>query len=111
MMCHRIGMPPISTIGFGLIAVSSPNRLPRPPAKITVCIVAPRLGLDSMTDPMPTARKSFWRLLTGPAGLCLLILIAAALLRIDGVGFGLPALNDPDEPLFMSTALEMLAGP
>lgn len=64
-----------------------------------------------MTDPMPTARKSFWRLLTGPAGLCLLILIAAALLRIDGVGFGLPALNDPDEPLFMSTALEMLAGP
>ncbi len=111
MMCHRIGMPPISTIGFGLIAVSSPNRLPRPPAKTTVCIVAPRLGLDSMTDPTPTARKSSWRVLTGPAGLCLLILMAAALLRIDGVGFGLPALNDPDEPLFMSTALEMLAGP
>lgn len=63
-----------------------------------------------MTDPMPTARKSSWRLLTGPAGLCL-ILIVAALLRLDGVGFGLPALNDPDEPLFMSTALEMLTGP
>ena len=63
-----------------------------------------------MTDPMPTARKLTSRLLTGPAGLCLILLIAA-LLRIDGVGFGLPALNDPDEPLFMSTALEMLSGP
>ncbi|MDO9370969.1 MAG: glycosyltransferase family 39 protein [Sphingopyxis sp.] len=63
-----------------------------------------------MTDPMPPARKSPWRLLTGPAGLCLILLIAA-LMRIDGVGFGLPALNDPDEPLFMSTALEMLSGP
>lgn len=63
-----------------------------------------------MTDPTLPARKSPWRLLSGPAGLCL-ILLAAALLRIDGVGFGLPALNDPDEPLFMSTALEMLSGP
>jgi 4-amino-4-deoxy-L-arabinose transferase-like glycosyltransferase len=63
-----------------------------------------------MTDPTPPARKSPWRLLTGPAGLCLILLVAA-LLRVDGVGFGLPALNDPDEPLFMSTALEMLSGP
>lgn len=63
-----------------------------------------------MTDPMPPARKSPWRLLTGPAGLCLILLVAA-LLRIDGAGFGLPALNDPDEPLFMATALEMLTGP
>jgi 4-amino-4-deoxy-L-arabinose transferase-like glycosyltransferase len=36
------------------------------------------------------------------------ILIAALVLRLDGIGFGLPALNDPDEPLFMMTALEML---
>ncbi|MBL8652239.1 MAG: glycosyltransferase family 39 protein [Sphingopyxis sp.] len=36
------------------------------------------------------------------------ILLAATWLRLDGVGFGLPALNDPDEPLFMMTALEML---
>lgn len=36
------------------------------------------------------------------------ILIAALWLRLDGIGFGLPALNDPDEPLFMMTALEML---
>lgn len=61
---------------------------------------------------MPSARKSPWRLLIGPAGLCLIaILLMAALLRIDGVDFGLPALNDPDEPLFMSTALEMLSAP
>lgn len=36
------------------------------------------------------------------------ILFAALLLRLDGVGFGLPALNDPDEALFVTTALEML---
>ncbi|MBB6427284.1 glycosyltransferase family 39 protein [Sphingopyxis sp. JAI128] len=59
---------------------------------------------------MPTARNSPWKVLTGPAGLCL-ILFVAALLRIDGVGFGLPALNDADEPLFMATAVEMLSKP
>ncbi|WP_447763247.1 ArnT family glycosyltransferase [Sphingopyxis panaciterrae] len=63
-----------------------------------------------MTDPTPEARKSPWRPLVGPALLCL-ILIVAALLRIDGVGFGLPALNDADEPLFMANAVEMLSGP
>ncbi len=36
------------------------------------------------------------------------MLAAAAGLRLHGVGFGLPALNDPDEPLFMMTAFEML---
>ncbi|MBA3940852.1 MAG: oxidoreductase [Sphingopyxis sp.] len=36
------------------------------------------------------------------------ILLAALALRVDGVGFGLPALNDPDEPLFLATAFEML---
>lgn len=41
-------------------------------------------------------------------GTLLLILGVAAGLRIYGVGFGLPALNDPDEPLFVMTALEML---
>ena len=38
----------------------------------------------------------------------LLILAVAAALRLYGVDFGLPALNDPDEPLFVMTALEML---
>ncbi|MDV3457851.1 glycosyltransferase family 39 protein [Sphingomonas sp. HF-S4] len=32
----------------------------------------------------------------------------AAALRLHGIGFGLPALNDPDEPLFMMTAVEMI---
>jgi hypothetical protein len=35
-------------------------------------------------------------------------LLLALVLRLHGVGFGLPALNDPDEPLFVMTALEML---
>lgn len=38
----------------------------------------------------------------------LAVIAAAAWLRLDGVAFGLPALNDPDEPLFMMTAFDML---
>lgn len=41
-------------------------------------------------------------------GLLLLILLTAAALRLWHIGFGLPALNDPDEPLFVMTALDML---
>jgi len=41
-------------------------------------------------------------------GVLFLILAVATVLRLNGVAFGLPALNDPDEPLFMMTALEML---
>src|SRR4051794_537507 len=36
--CHRIGFPPISTIGFGRTDVSSPSREPRPPARMTALI-------------------------------------------------------------------------
>lgn len=36
------------------------------------------------------------------------VLVAALLLRLDGVGFGLPALYDPDEPIFVLTALKLL---
>src|SRR6185312_16210015 len=35
MMCHRIGRPPISTMGFGRTALSSLIRVPKPPARIT----------------------------------------------------------------------------
>lgn len=63
-----------------------------------------------MTDPTPPARKTPLRPLIAPV-LLRLILLVAIWLRVDGVGFGLPALNDPDEPLFMGTAIEMLAGP
>ena len=35
-MCHKIGLPPISIIGFGFKPVSSDNRVPKPPARITV---------------------------------------------------------------------------
>lgn len=40
--------------------------------------------------------------------LLLAILAVATAWRLHGVAFGLPALNDPDEPLFMMTAIEML---
>lgn len=41
--------------------------------------------------------------------LVIAVLLVAFSLRLYGVDFGLPALNDPDEPLFMMTAYEMLA--
>ena len=34
IICHIIGKPPISIMGFGKLAVSSPRRDPRPPASI-----------------------------------------------------------------------------
>src|SRR6476659_10567253 len=37
MMCQRMGMPPTSIIGFGRREVSSPRRVPSPPARITAC--------------------------------------------------------------------------
>lgn len=58
-----------------------------------------------MTDPnLPPRNRNRW---TERAAILLILLVAAAI-RIHGVAFGLPALNDPDEPLFMMTALDML---
>ena len=37
-MCQRIGLPPISIMGFGLKTLSSAMRVPRPPARITTFI-------------------------------------------------------------------------
>jgi len=39
----------------------------------------------------------------------IVILIFGMLLRLDGWGFGLPALLDPDEPIFVIVALKLLA--
>ncbi len=35
MMCQRIGLPPISIMGFGLRCDSSEILVPRPPARMT----------------------------------------------------------------------------
>src|SRR5471032_2254266 len=40
-MCHRIGLPPTSTIGFGLTVVSSLSRVPSPPASMTAFMLSP----------------------------------------------------------------------
>ncbi|MCW4461027.1 glycosyltransferase family 39 protein [Sphingomonas sp. BT-65] len=60
-----------------------------------------------MTDPIFPARnahRSGW----GERAILLLILFGAVAIRVRGVGFGLPALNDPDEPLFVMIAIDML---
>lgn len=41
MICHKIGAPPISIIGFGLKWLSSLILVPNPPAKITTFIPYP----------------------------------------------------------------------
>lgn len=47
--------------------------------------------------------------MAGREGLAIaLILLFAAAIRLWHVGFGLPSLNDPDEPLFIMVALDML---
>lgn len=63
-----------------------------------------------MTDPIPPARNTRRSIWSARVAL-LLILVGAAAIRIHGAGFGLPDLNDPDEPLFMMTAFDMLRGP
>src|SRR5271166_3097142 len=35
MICHRMGRPPISTMGLGRYSVSSRKRVPSPPQSIT----------------------------------------------------------------------------
>ncbi|WP_129793999.1 glycosyltransferase family 39 protein [Sphingosinicella sp. CPCC 101087] len=55
-------------------------------------------------DRFRTRASSFF----GEHGPILGLLCLAAFLRLDGIAFGLPALNDPDEPLFMMLAFGML---
>lgn len=40
-----------------------------------------------------------------------IVMLAALLLRLHGVNFGLPGLNDPDEMMFQMGAIRMLSGP
>jgi len=60
-----------------------------------------------MTEPLAKVRNRPARAWRVPLMLVLVLLLAAGL-RLHGIGAGLPALNDPDEPLFMMTAVEML---
>src|ERR1700687_1119647 len=39
MICQRIGLPPISTMGLGRDTVSSEILVPRPPARMTAFII------------------------------------------------------------------------
>ena len=60
-----------------------------------------------MTDPQRPTRNAAppgW----AERGALLLILAVATGLRLHGVAFGLPSLNDPDEPLFVMTAIDMI---
>lgn len=45
------------------------------------------------------------------AGAIAFVLLVALLLRLHGLNFGLPGLNDPDEMMFQMGAIRMLSGP
>jgi hypothetical protein len=47
----------------------------------------------------------------GQAVALALVLLAGLLLRLHGLNFGLPGLNDPDEMIFQMGAIRMLSGP
>src|SRR5918999_4872254 len=46
MTCQRIGRPPISTSGFGIVWVCSRSRVPRPPQRMTTlgALTGPKYG-------------------------------------------------------------------
>src|ERR1700749_311670 len=48
MTCHRMGRPPISTIGLGRRDVSSLSRVPKPPARIMAFTHTSRAGFDCL---------------------------------------------------------------
>jgi 4-amino-4-deoxy-L-arabinose transferase-like glycosyltransferase len=60
-----------------------------------------------MTQQQPRLRNRI-RAAATAQGPIAAVLLFAAMLRLDGIGFGLPALNDPDEPLFVMLAVDML---
>src|SRR3990172_4544902 len=53
MMCHRIGLPPISTMGFGRAMGSSVRREPTPPASITAFMGVPQIDLHRISALRP----------------------------------------------------------
>src|SRR5947209_4602062 len=59
MMCHRIGWPPIATIGLGLTSDSSRKRVPRPPHRMmTGGGVASVTGFSTSFAISPPAEKT-----------------------------------------------------
>ncbi len=52
MMCQRIGLPPISTVGLGRTSVSSARREPSPPARMPTLIwITPEFSMLSPPRP------------------------------------------------------------
>lgn len=72
MMCHRIGRPPISIIGFGRATDSSLIREPSPPARMTAFIFllcrfdSPIVDLSKKRARSPRARPSAFGRSLGP---------------------------------------------
>lgn len=54
--------------------------------------------------------RAWWRN-QWPSALILVVLVLGAALRLHGIDFGFPALNDPDELMFEMGATRMLTGP
>ena len=54
MMCHKIGLLPISIMGLGFKWVSSLSRVPSPPAKITAFIAHRHFLVLKNSDQMIT---------------------------------------------------------
>lgn len=87
-MCQSIGLPPISTIGFGRVEVSSLSREPSPPARITAFTweEATRGGLDRVSR-LARLRSHESRLVLGLLGLAMLA--AAVWTMWEGRGTGI----------------------
>jgi hypothetical protein len=59
MMCQRIGLPPISIMGFGRVEVSSLILVPKPPARMTTFIrFSPAFFFNSAITPTGSRQSS-----------------------------------------------------
>src|SRR5439155_19895144 len=108
MTCQRIGLPPTSTIGFGLYSVSSRKRVPLPPQRITTghCSSATRRGYS-------TGLPSSAPLASGVVLICATAQEASARSRDDELGVeahvDLETVALPQEGL--DGGLRIVAGP
>jgi len=99
MMCQRIGLPPISTIGFGRCSVSSASRVPIPPASIATfiqpysqCLVHVCRAEDELVSCIKHDRQSQprWNQSAGDAICKASMSLQVGLIQwIDGNGIGL----------------------
>src|SRR4030042_2376508 len=88
MMCHRMGRPPTSTSTLGIASVSPRSRMPRPPQRITVCMLQPHVV--AMTDFAQNAHRLHVHLSLGEGLVEVGLLSCPSKILLDHLRLGKP---------------------